>query len=212
MLLLLLLATAAAALTPENVAEIQQQQALVAESSLKATMSQCLLHNYCKVGAAPPARIPADSIAFGLSESYKIVAKVLENNRGRILPNMQKIKTAFNLGQKTQNAALCQEVFRCAKTEVNLPTETEVAARKAVPDCGEVAMVCPGVSTRESASSTSPNTIDKILNANMQTRFENLIDPTLSPHLLRQTYGDILNCENAICSRTSQINQEMMRN
>ena len=157
MLLLLLLAAAAGALTPENVAEIQQQQALVAESSLGATMSQCLLHNYCKVGAAPAERIPADSIAFGLSESYKIVAKVLENNRGRILPNMQKIKTAFNLGQKTGNAGLCQEVFRCAKTEVNLPTETEVAARKAVPDCGEVGMVCPGVSTHTSSAALSIN-------------------------------------------------------
>ena len=117
----------------------------MAETSLAHSMNLCLLNQYCRVGSAGLARVPQDSIASALRESYEVIAKVLENSRGRILPNLQKIKTSFELGQSTSDLALCDAVFSCER-EVNLPTEVEVMSRTAVPDCGEVGSVCPGVS------------------------------------------------------------------
>merc|ERR1712088_699705 len=54
-------------------------------------------------------------------------------------------KTAFDLGRKTKEEELCESVFPCGK-EINLPTEDEVMARVAVPECSELNMVCPGLS------------------------------------------------------------------
>ena len=149
--LLLLLATSVAGLaSPDLINVIQEQTASVAEASLVAlvvnnSMGNCMLNKYCKVAAAPEARIPADSIAAGLSMSFKVIKKALENNKGRSLPNLMRIKTAFELGRKTKEDELCEQVFPCG-VEINLPTEDEVQARIAVPDCDELGMVCPGVS------------------------------------------------------------------
>merc|ERR1712088_856302 len=105
----------------------------------------CLMNKYCTVAAAPKARIPIDSIASGLSMSFEVINKALENNKGRSLPNLMRIKTAFELGRQTQDDELCEKVFPCG-VEINLPTEAEVQARIAVPDCDELGMVCPGLS------------------------------------------------------------------
>merc|ERR1712115_717993 len=93
----------------------------------------------------PKARIPVDSIASGLAMSFEVIKKALENNKGRQLPNLMKIKTAFDLGRKTKEEELCESVFPCGK-EINLPTEDEIIARVAVPECSELNMVCPGLS------------------------------------------------------------------
>ena len=147
--LLFLLATSVAGLTPDIITVIQEQTASVAEASLglvvNNSMGNCMLNKYCKVAAAPKARIPTDSIAAGLSMSFEVINKALENNKGRSLPNLMRIKTAFELGRKTQEDELCEQVFPCG-VEINLPTEAEVQARIAVPDCDELGMVCPGVS------------------------------------------------------------------
>merc|ERR1711953_1178473 len=87
-----------------------------------------MMNKYCKVAAAPKARIPVDSIASGLAMSFEVIKKALENNKGRQLPNLMKIKTAFDLGRKTKEEELCESVFPCGK-EINLPTEDEVMAR-----------------------------------------------------------------------------------
>merc|ERR1712088_539077 len=122
---------------------IQEQTASVAEASLRLifnnSMGNCLMNKYCTVAAAPKARIPIDSIASGLSMSFE------EINKGRSLPNLMRIKTAFELGRQTQDEELCEKVFPCG-VEINLPTEAEVQARIAVPDCDELGMVCPGLS------------------------------------------------------------------
>merc|ERR1739845_288981 len=124
---------------------------------LNDTVGICMMNKYCKVAAAPKARIPVDSIASGLAMSFEVIKKALENNKGRQLPNLMKIKTAFDLGRKTKEEELCESVFPCGK-EINLPTEDEVIARVAVPECSELNMVCPGLSIgcslRRSYSST----------------------------------------------------------
>ena len=148
-LLLLVASSASATLTPEVITVIQEQTASVAEASLglifNNSMGLCLMNKYCTVAAAPKARIPIDSIASGLSMSFEVINKALENNKGRSLPNLMRIKTAFELGRQTLDAELCEKVFPCG-VEINLPTEAEVQARIAVPDCNELGMVCPGVS------------------------------------------------------------------
>ena len=148
--LVILLASSVAGLSPDVITVIQEQTASVAERSLfdiivNNTLGNCLLNKYCTVGAAPKARIPIDSIASGLSMSFEVINKALENNKGRSLPNLMRIKTAFELGRKTKEDKLCENVFPCGR-EINLPTEAEVQARIAVPDCDELGMVCPGVS------------------------------------------------------------------
>ena len=59
------------------------------------------------------------------------------------MPNMQKIKSAFELGQKTRKIQLCAEVFECAdrNADIAIPVPT---SRKTV-DCGSLGKVCPGV-------------------------------------------------------------------
>jgi hypothetical protein len=131
-------------MTPENIQIIQEQSAMVAETSLSTTMNRCLLNKYCRVATAPTARIPADSIASGLLQSYQVVDAAIEH-AGRSLPNLLKIKSAFELGRETGSEDLCEKVFPCGR-EINLPTEHQVQARIAVPNCGELSMVCPGVS------------------------------------------------------------------
>merc|ERR1712018_325881 len=147
--LLLFASSASASLDPRTITFIQEQTASVAERSLglmfNNTIGNCLMNKYCTVAAAPTARIPADSIASGLSMSFEVINKALENNAGRNLPNMMRIKTAFELGRQTLDADLCEKVLPCG-VEINLPTEAEVQARIAVPDCDELNMVCPGLS------------------------------------------------------------------
>ena len=147
--LILVASSASATLTPEVITVIQEQTASVAEASLNLifnnSMGNCMMNKYCTVAAAPKARIPIDSIASGLSMSFEVINKALENNKGRSLPNLMRIKTAFELGRQTKDDELCEKVFPCG-VEINLPTEAEVQARIAVPDCDELGMVCPGVS------------------------------------------------------------------
>ena len=145
MLSLLLLASATMAMSPDTIKAIQQQSALLAESSLSSKMNPCLLNRYCMVATTPEGRITKDSIAAGLALSFEVIDKVIEHSEGHTLPNLMKIKDAFELGRETSNAALCEKVFRCGK-ELNIPTESEVMARAAVPDCDALDGVCPGLS------------------------------------------------------------------
>merc|ERR1712129_96890 len=75
---------------------------------------RCLLNQFCQVGTAE-GRLPEDSIAKALYESYNVVNTVLQtSSRSNPMPNMQKIKSAYELGQKTRKVQLCSEVFECA--------------------------------------------------------------------------------------------------
>jgi len=60
------------------------------------------------------------------------------------MPNMQKIKAAFELGQRTRRVNLCSEVFECANSEADIPIPNP-NSRKTV-DCGGLGKVCPGLS------------------------------------------------------------------
>lgn len=144
MISLILFASATMAMSPETIKTIQQQSALLAETSLSSRMNPCLLNRYCMVATTPEGRIPKDSIAAGLALSFEVINKVVENSAGRTLPNLMRVKTAFELGRETRNGAMCERVFRCGK-ELNIPTEAEVMARAAVPDCDALDGVCPGL-------------------------------------------------------------------
>merc|ERR1719273_475106 len=101
-------------MSPETIKTIQQQSALLAETSLSSRMNPCVIN------------------------------RVVENSAGRTLPNLMRVKTAFELGRETRNGAMCERVYRCGK-ELNIPTEAEVMARAAVPDCDALDGVCPGL-------------------------------------------------------------------
>jgi len=131
------------AVDPENIKIIQQQSAFTAESSLNGAMNRCLLNQFCQVGTAE-GRLPKDSLATALYESYNVVNTVLEtSSRANPMPNMQKIKAAFELGQRTRRVNLCSEVFECANSEADIPIPNP-NSRKTV-DCGGLGKVCPGV-------------------------------------------------------------------
>ena len=62
------------------------------------------------------------SIASALLETYNVINTVLESDSvSSELPNMRKIKSAFELGQASKKSGLCNQVFACAKTNIDLP-------------------------------------------------------------------------------------------
>merc|ERR1712217_1006995 len=126
-----------------NIKIIQQQSAFTAESSLDGAMNRCLLNQFCQVGTAE-GRLPEDSLASALYESYNVVNTVLQtSSRAHPMPNMQKIKSAFELGQKTRKVSLCSEVFECANKDADIQIPNP-ASRKTI-DCSNLAKVCPGL-------------------------------------------------------------------
>ena len=89
--------------------------------------------------------MPEDSLAAALFESYNVVNTVLQtSSRSSPMPNMQKIKAAFEFGMKTRKASLCADVFECAERNADIAIPNP-ASRKSV-DCGGLGKVCPGVS------------------------------------------------------------------
>ena len=85
------------------------------------------------------------SIASALLETYNVINTVLESDSvSSELPNMRKIKSAFELGQLSKKSGLCNQVFACARTEIDLPLPS--LARTEQVDCSDLAQVCPGVS------------------------------------------------------------------
>ena len=89
-------------------------------------------------------KIPSNSIAEAMLESYNVVNSVLETARSE-LPNMMKIKTAFELGQSAREAKLCNQVFECATKDIDIeiPDASRTVGQV---DCGALGQVCPGVS------------------------------------------------------------------
>ena len=85
------------------------------------------------------------SIASALLQTYNVINTVLESDSvNSDLPNMRKIKSAFELGQASKKSALCNQVFTCQRTEIDLPLPN--VARTEQVDCSSLGQVCPGVS------------------------------------------------------------------
>ena len=85
------------------------------------------------------------SIASALLETDNVINTGLEADRASSdLPNMRKIKSAFELGQAAKKSALGNQVFACARTAIDLPLPS--VARTEQVDCSDLAQVCPGVS------------------------------------------------------------------
>ena len=84
------------------------------------------------------------SIASALLETYNVINTVLESDSvSSELPNMRKIKSAFELGQASKKSGLCNQAFACAKTNIDLPLPS---VGRAEVDCSDLGQVCPGVS------------------------------------------------------------------
>ena len=109
----------------------------------------CYLSNFshfCAVGVAEGRDITPNSIASALFDSYNIVNIVLDskNTYAADLQNMQKIKSAFELGQVSRKAELCNQVFECTNRDVDIAMPD--LARTERVDCSGLGQVCPGVS------------------------------------------------------------------
>jgi len=143
-MLVLLLIPLALAVTPDNIRIIQQQSAIVADSALTQTMNRCMLNHFCAVGVNEmDGEVSDRSIASALLETYNVINTVIESDSvSSELPNMRKIKSAFELGQASKKSALCDQVFACAKTDIDLPLPS--VGRSEV-DCSDLAQVCPGL-------------------------------------------------------------------
>ena len=86
------------------------------------------------------------SIARGLLESYNVINTVLESKSVNAeLHNLNKVRSAFQLGEVKGNQELCNDVFHC-ETELDLPLPAELESRTKTVDCGGLNLVCPGVS------------------------------------------------------------------
>merc|ERR1739838_288477 len=118
-MLVLLLIPLTLAVTPDNIRIIQQQSAIVADSALTQTMNRCMLNHFCAVGVNElDGEVSDRSIASALLETYNVINTVIESDSvSSELPNMRKIKSAFELGQ-------------ASRSEV---------------DCSDLAQVCPGL-------------------------------------------------------------------
>lgn len=124
----------------ETTVFMQTQSAMVAELSLQGKVTDCLLRSYCLVGAA---KDKSGTLAKGIADSYAVfneVFSIVEDSDS--LVNMNKLRTSYELGTKTGNSGLCNQVFRCGLEEnLSLP-----AGREFVPECANVGAVCPGAS------------------------------------------------------------------
>ena len=84
------------------------------------------------------------SIASAMLETYNVINTVLESESvSTELPNMRKIKSAFEVGQASKKLDLCNQVFACAKTDIDLPLP---GVGRSQVDCSDLGQVCPGVS------------------------------------------------------------------
>ena len=91
-------------------------------------------------------KIVRNSIAGALQESYNIVRTVLESqSTARAdLPNMHKIKAAFELGRTSRKVSLCDQVFDCATKDFDIALPDNARTKQV--DCDGLNQVCPGVS------------------------------------------------------------------
>jgi len=148
-MLVLLLIPMAMAVSPDNIRIIQQQSAIVADSALTQGMNRCMLNHFCAVGVNElDGEVSDRSIASALLETYNVINTVLESESvSTELPNMRKIKSAFEVGQASKRLDLCNQVFTCAKTDIDLPLPSpRTSLGRSEVDCSDLAQVCPGVS------------------------------------------------------------------
>ena len=91
-------------------------------------------------------KIVRNSIAGALQESYNIVRTVLESQgtARADLPNMHKIKAAFELGRTSRKVSLCDQVFDCATKDFDIALPDNARTKQV--DCDGLNQVCPGVS------------------------------------------------------------------
>ena len=101
--------------------------------------------HFCAVGVNElDGEVSDRSIASALLETYNVINTVLESESvSTELPNMRKIKSAFEVGQASKKLDLCNQVFACAKTDIDLPLP---GVGRSEVDCSDLAQVCPGVS------------------------------------------------------------------
>ena len=105
--------------------------------------------HFCAVGVNElDGEVSDRSIASALLETYNVINTVLESESvSTELPNMRKIKSAFEVGQASKRLDLCNQVFTCAKTDIDLPLPSpRTSLGRSEVDCSDLAQVCPGVS------------------------------------------------------------------
>ena len=96
--------------------------------------------------AEADGRIPTQSLAGALVDSYYIIDTVLETTaeQGAKLTNLDRIKSAFELGHTGRKEGLCDQVFACENKNIDIALPS--VARSQQVDCSDLAQVCPGVS------------------------------------------------------------------
>ena len=96
--------------------------------------------------AKADGRIPSKSLAGALVDSYYIIDTVLESTaeQGAKLTNLDRIKSAFELGHVGRKEGLCDQVFSCENKNFDLDLPN--IARTQQVDCSDLGQVCPGVS------------------------------------------------------------------
>ena len=96
--------------------------------------------------AEADGRIPTQSLAGALVDSYYIIDTVLETTaeQGAKLTNFDRIKSAFELGHTGRKEGLCDQVFACENKNIDIALPS--VARSQQVDCSDLAQVCPGVS------------------------------------------------------------------
>ena len=107
--------------------------------------------HFCAVGVNEmDGEVSDRSIASALLETYNVINTVLESDSvSSDLPNMRKIKSAFELGQAAKKSALCNQVFACARTDIDLPLPSVARTQTREVDCSDLGQVCPGVSLND---------------------------------------------------------------
>ena len=106
-----------------------------------------LSSQFCTVGVAEAANnIPERSLARALVDSYYVIDTVLDStsDRGSQLRNLDKVKSAYELGNVGGDEELCDQVFVCEDKDFDL--ELPNNARTHSVDCSDLSQVCPGVS------------------------------------------------------------------
>ena len=102
--------------------------------------------------AEAEGRIPTQSLAGALVDSYYIIDTVLETtaDQGAKLTNFDRIKSAFELGHTGRKESLCDQVFSCETKNIDIALPS--VSRSQQVDCSDLAQVCPGVSQSVSLS------------------------------------------------------------
>ena len=104
--------------------------------------------------AEAEGRIPTQSLAGALVDSYYIIDTVLETTaeQGAKLNNFDRIKSAFELGHTGRKESLCDQVFACETKNIDIALPS--VSRSQQVDCSDLAQVCPGVSVSLSSPSS----------------------------------------------------------